>query len=212
LLEVGTGFHMELSGRDNIFMNGALLGMSRREIRRRFDEIVAFAETEAFIDVPVKHYSTGMYLRLAFAVAAHLDPEILIVDEVLAVGDVQFQRKCLGKMEDVAKNGGRTILFVSHRMDAIQRLCSRCALLQDGRLAAYGDTADVVASYLAGSSQSAPPRAWLDLTTAERVGTGEARFVGAWHGGVATDHAGTPWSDGSLEFRLAISSNTARTV
>src|SRR6266478_636505 len=120
LLEVGTGFHPELTGRENIFLNGAILGMTRREIARKFDEIVAFAEVEKFLDTPVKRYSSGMYVRLAFAVAAHLEPEILIVDEVLAVGDVRFQKKCLGKMQDVSKNQGRTVLFVSHNMDAIQ--------------------------------------------------------------------------------------------
>src|SRR5204862_436928 len=134
LLEVGTGFHPELSGRENIFLNGAVLGMTRAEIRRKFDEIVAFAEVEKFLDTPVKHYSSGMYVRLAFAVAAHLEPEILIVDEVLAVGDSQFQKKCLGKMEDVSKNDGRTVLFVSHNMAAIQNLCNKAALLSFGQL------------------------------------------------------------------------------
>ncbi|MCS6977055.1 MAG: ABC transporter ATP-binding protein, partial [Gemmatales bacterium] len=124
LLEVGTGFHPELTGRDNIFLNGAILGMSRREIAAKFDAIVSFAELERFLDTPVKHYSSGMYMRLAFAVAAHLDPEILVVDEVLAVGDAQFQKKCLGKMGEVAR-GGRTVLFVSHNMGAVQKLCSR---------------------------------------------------------------------------------------
>lgn len=132
LLEVGTGFHPELSGRDNIFLNGTLLGMKRSEIMRQFDEIVAFAEIEKFIDTPVKHYSSGMYLRLAFAVAAHLQPEILIVDEVLAVGDVSFQRKCLDKMDDVSHQG-RTVLFVSHNMPAVTRLCPRTILLDKGR-------------------------------------------------------------------------------
>src|SRR6185295_3129224 len=126
LLEVGTGFHPELTGRENVFLNGAILGMSREEIKRKFDEIVAFAEVEKFLDTPVKRYSSGMYVRLAFAVAAHLEPEILIVDEVLAVGDIEFQRKCLGKMEDVASQQGRTVIFVSHQMAAIQNLCSRC--------------------------------------------------------------------------------------
>src|SRR5271154_5985489 len=122
LLEVGTGFHPELTGRENIFLNGAILGMTQREIRRKFDEIVAFAEVEKFLDTPVKHYSSGMYVRLAFAVAAHLEPEILIVDEVLAVGDMEFQKKCLGKMEQVTGKGGRTVLFVSHNMDLISKL------------------------------------------------------------------------------------------
>ena len=137
LLEVGTGFHPELTGRENIYLNGSILGMSRREIDRKFDEIVAFAEVEQFLDTPVKRYSSGMYVRLAFAVAAHLEPEILLVDEVLAVGDAQFQKKCLGKMDDIAK-GGRTVLFVSHQMSAVQRLCKQCLLLEKGRLKSFG--------------------------------------------------------------------------
>jgi len=148
LLEVGTGFHPELTGRENIFLNGAILGMRRAEIDARFDEIVAFAEVERFIDTQVKHYSSGMYLRLAFAVAAHLEPEILLVDEVLAVGDASFQRKCLGKMSDVA-HSGRTVLFVSHNMEAVQRLCPRTVWLDAGRVVADGDTGDVVSDYLA---------------------------------------------------------------
>src|SRR5213075_1253153 len=133
LLEVATGFHPELTGRENVYLNGSILGMDSRYIERRFDEIVAFAGIDRFLDTPVKHYSSGMYLRLAFAVAAHLEPEILLVDEVLAVGDAEFQRKCLGRMSDVAREG-RTILFVSHNMNAIQRLCSRCLLLEHGHL------------------------------------------------------------------------------
>ena len=146
LLEVGTGFHPELTGRENIFLNGAILGMSRREIRRKFDEIVAFAEVEQFLDTPVKRYSSGMYVRLAFAVAAHLEPEILIVDEVLAVGDAAFQRKCLGKMSDVAASG-RTVILVSHNMAAIQQLCSRALWLDEGGLRQAGSTAEVIAAY-----------------------------------------------------------------
>lgn len=134
LLEVGTGFHSELSGRENIYLNGAILGMSREEIKRKFDEIVAFAEVERFLDTPVKRYSSGMYVRLAFAVAAHLEPEILIVDEVLAVGDAQFQKKCLGKMEDVSNKEGRTVLFVSHNMGAVKQLCNRGILLREGQV------------------------------------------------------------------------------
>jgi lipopolysaccharide transport system ATP-binding protein len=145
LLEVGTGFHPELSGRENIFLNGAILGMTKAEIKSKFDEIVAFSEVEKFLDTPVKHYSSGMYVRLAFAVAAHLDPEILIVDEVLAVGDAQFQKKCLGKMKDVA-GAGRTVLFVSHNMAAVGALCSRAVLLKAGRVEKT-DTADNVISY-----------------------------------------------------------------
>jgi lipopolysaccharide transport system ATP-binding protein len=147
LLEVGTGFHPELTGRENIYMNGAILGMTRKEIDRKFDEIVAFSEIGKFIDTVVKHYSSGMYVRLAFAVAAHLDPEILLVDEVLAVGDVAFQKKCLGKMGDVAK-AGRTVLFVSHNMAVIQTLCSRGICLRSGGVVADGPITDVVQEYL----------------------------------------------------------------
>ncbi|NJL29879.1 MAG: ABC transporter ATP-binding protein, partial [Thermoanaerobaculia bacterium] len=147
LLEVGTGFHPELTGRENVFLNGAILGMTRAEIRRRFDEIVAFAEIERFLDSPVKRYSSGMYVRLAFAVAAHLDPEILLVDEVLSVGDAGFQRKCLGKMDDAAR-GGRTILFVSHNLGVVERLCHRVVLLQDGRVERVGPPQEVIRHYL----------------------------------------------------------------
>ncbi len=155
LLEVGTGFHPDLTGRENIFLNGAILGMSRAEIRAKFDEIVAFAEIERFLDTPVKRYSSGMYVRLAFAVAAHLEPEILIVDEVLAVGDAQFQKKCLGKMQDVARGQGRTVLFVSHQIDAIRSLCSRCLLFASGRLAEDGSAGLVVTSYLSARTNDA---------------------------------------------------------
>lgn len=147
LLEVGTGFHSELSGRENIYLNGAILGMSREEIKRKFDEIVAFAEVEQFLDTPVKRYSSGMYVRLAFAVAAHLEPEILIVDEVLAVGDAQFQKKCLGKMEDVSTKEGRTVLFVSHNMGAISRLCNSAIWLNAGHVVGLGNAADVLHNY-----------------------------------------------------------------
>jgi len=154
LLEVGTGFHPELTGRENIYLNGAILGMSRAEIASKFDEIVAFSEVENFLDTPVKRYSSGMYTRLAFAVAAHLESEILIVDEVLAVGDAAFQRKCLGKMESVASEG-RTVLFVSHQMDAVQRLCNKGILLDKGTVVATGAMRDVVETYLQLNTQSA---------------------------------------------------------
>lgn len=147
LLEVGTGFHPELNGLENIYLSGTILGMSRSEVRRRLDEIVEFSELTRFLDTPVKHYSSGMLMRLAFSVAAHLEPEILLVDEVLAVGDAEFQRKCLGKMDDVA-HSGRTVVFVSHNMGAIQRLCNRCLLLEGGRLVADGDPMDVTRRYL----------------------------------------------------------------
>jgi lipopolysaccharide transport system ATP-binding protein len=212
LLEVGTGFHMELTGRENIFMNGALLGLSRREIRHRFDEIVAFAETEAFIDTPVKHYSSGMYMRLAFAVAAHLEPDILIVDEVLAVGDVQFQKKCLGKMREVSKSQGRTVLFVSHNMGAIQQLCSRCVLFDRGRLAAAGPPSEIVAAYLSRGSCGAQPLQWIDVSRLDRVGTGEARFTAASYSGMDAQSGFKPYPDGPFEVRLAISSDSPRTI
>src|SRR5262249_21094663 len=153
LLEVGTGFHPELTGRENIFLNGAILGMTRREIAGKFDAIVAFAEVNRFIDTAVKYYSSGMYVRLAFAVAAHLEPEILVVDEVLSVGDARFQQKCLGKMDDVAK-GGRTVLFVSHNMAAVQRLATSALLLERGRLKASGHVRSMVAHYLSGGTHA----------------------------------------------------------
>lgn len=148
LLEVGTGFHPELTGRENIYLNGAILGMTRAEIRKKFDEIVAFAEVEQFLDTPVKRYSSGMYVRLAFAVAAHLEPEILIVDEVLAVGDAEFQKKCLGKIDEVSHREGRTVLFVSHHMEAVMKLCDRGIVLGGGRITGVGEPAEVVSRYL----------------------------------------------------------------
>lgn len=173
LLEVGTGFHPELTGRENIFLNGAILGMGRREIKRKFDEIVAFAETEKFLDTPVKRYSSGMYVRLAFAVAAHLEPEILVVDEVLAVGDAQFQKKCLGKMGEVA-GSGRTVLFVSHNMAAIQALCKKAFLLEQGRLLQSGSVADVLSTYMQRISPSAA-RPLSERT--DRKGDGKVRLT-----------------------------------
>jgi lipopolysaccharide transport system ATP-binding protein len=165
LLEVGTGFHMELSGRENVYLNGAILGMRKSEIDRKFDEIVDFAEMERFIDTPVKHYSSGMQLRLAFAVAAHLEPEILLIDEVLAVGDARFQKKCLSKMKDVGQHG-RTVLFVSHNMPAVTRLCNRCLLLEGGRLVKDGPSHEVVSAYLHADSGSTGLREWTDPKTA----------------------------------------------
>ncbi|MFK0733808.1 MAG: ABC transporter ATP-binding protein [Gloeotrichia echinulata GP01] len=174
LLEVGTGFHPELTGRENIYLNGAILGMSKEEIKRKFDEIVAFAEIEKFLDTPVKRYSSGMYVRLAFAVAAHLEPEILIVDEVLAVGDAQFQKKCLGKMEDVGKEG-RTVLFVSHNMSTIQKLCSTGIFLQSGKILVQGITEKVVDSYLDAIKQNI--RAGNLQERKDRQGTGRVRII-----------------------------------
>ena len=167
LLEVGTGFHPELTGRENIFLNGTILGMSRVEIRRRFDEIIAFSEIEKFLDTPVKRYSSGMYVRLAFAVAAHLDPEILIVDEVLAVGDAQFQKKCLGKMEEAGREG-RTILFVSHNLTAIRKLCTRAILLSQGDLAADGAPKAVIAEYTGETEGVVLSRRWPNESDAPR--------------------------------------------
>ena len=168
LLEVGTGFHPELTGRENIFMNGAILGMRRAEILSRFDEIVAFSEIEKFLDTPVKHYSSGMYVRLAFSVAAHLDPEVLVVDEVLAVGDMAFQKKCLGKMSEVSQ-GGRTVLFVSHNMAAVENLCSRGLVLSRGKLAFDGAGKDAVEFYLKSVSGAGTSGHVIDLKSAPRV-------------------------------------------
>jgi lipopolysaccharide transport system ATP-binding protein len=161
LLEVGTGFHSELTGRENIFLNGAVLGMRKHEIERRFAEIVAFAETEQFLDTPVKHYSSGMLVRLAFAVAAHLEPEIMIIDEVLAVGDITFQKKCLGKMNEVAK-AGRTILFVSHDLNAVNGLCERAILLNEGSVIKSGPTVEVTAYYLNQANRLYSPITWVN--------------------------------------------------
>jgi lipopolysaccharide transport system ATP-binding protein len=173
LLEVGTGFHPELTGRENIFLNGAILGMHRSEIRKKFDEIVAFAEIEKFLDTPVKRYSSGMYVRLAFAVAAHLEPEILIVDEVLAVGDAEFQKKCLGKMGEVAK-GGRTIIFVSHDMRNITRLCDKGLLLESGKIECQGEMNFVVGRYL---QEEIPESGYTALSNyPDRTGSGDALF------------------------------------
>jgi lipopolysaccharide transport system ATP-binding protein len=174
LLEVGTGFHPELTGRENVYLNGSILGMSRREVQRKFDEIVQFAEVERFLDTPVKRYSSGMYVRLAFAVAAHLEPEILIVDEVLAVGDMTFQKKCLGKMNDVSRHG-RTILFVSHNMLAVKSLCTRAILLEQGRVRLDGDVDEVVDLYLDGGSRVVRNGEITDDFPRYPDSTGEAR-------------------------------------
>lgn len=166
LLEVGTGFHPELTGRENIFLNGAILGMTRKEIASKFDEIVAFSGIDKFLDTPVKYYSSGMYVRLAFSVAAHMEPDILLVDEVLAVGDAEFQKKCLGKMEEVTHSKGRTILFVSHNMAAIEQLCKKAIYLKNGRIEMIGNTSDVIEKYLGNdkiqASTAFPPHAEKD--------------------------------------------------
>lgn len=188
LLEVGTGFHPELTGRENIYLNGSILGMSRVEIKKKFDEIVAFAEVERFLDTPVKRYSSGMYVRLAFAVAAHLEPEILIVDEVLAVGDATFQKKCLGKMGDVATKEGRTVLFVSHSMQAIAQLTKRCVLLSKGNVQFDGNTDQAIAQYLAGHKEEAEQIAYYQAPAGKtgnhlawaRVHTSEGEGLHCW--------------------------------
>lgn len=182
LLEVGTGFHPELSGRENIYLNGAILGMSRAEITRKFDEIVAFAEVERFLDTQVKHYSSGMYVRLAFSVAAHLEPEILIVDEVLAVGDAQFQKKCLGKMGEVARESGRTVLFVSHNTSALQAICRTGLWLQAGRAVQAGPINDCLSGYLASGAEAAvftpanPQKPHITSVTVDRAALAAGRL------------------------------------
>ena len=212
LLEVGTGFHPELTGRENIFMNGAVLGMRKAEIVRRFDEIVAFADIGPFLDTPVKRYSSGMQVRLAFAVAAHLEPEVLIVDEVLAVGDAEFQKKCLGKMREASRGEGRTVLFVSHSMDVVQRLCARTMLLERRRTAAVGETRSVVAEYLLRTQAPSSPGAWIDVSRVERSGTGVARCVAAQYRSDLDEAGGQPYPDGPLTVGLAIRVLSACTV
>jgi lipopolysaccharide transport system ATP-binding protein len=176
LLEVGTGFHPELTGRENVYLYGVILGMKRAEIERKFDEIVAFAEVEKFLDTPVKHYSSGMYLRLAFAVAAHLEPEILLVDEVLAVGDARFQKKCVTKMEEVG-HAGRTVLFVSHDMSAVMRLCRRVILLEEGRMCGDGPAHEVARVYLNGGLGTTAVREWADSAKAPGGAVARLRAV-----------------------------------
>ncbi|MBK9712998.1 MAG: ATP-binding cassette domain-containing protein [Kouleothrix sp.] len=202
LLEVGTGFHPELTGQENIFLNGTILGMKRAEIERKFDEIVAFAEVERFIDTPVKHYSSGMYLRLAFAVAAHLDPEILIVDEVLAVGDAQFQKKCLGKMEDVARQG-RTVLFVSHNMAAIRTLCTDAILLRAGQIELAGPTEQVISHYLVASAEDLSTSVELPRSGPGAAGQATRLGFGTIDGRPQAEfRLGEPWRL-TLEFELS---------
>ncbi len=203
LLEVGTGFHPELSGRENIFLNGSILGMSRREIKAKFDEIIAFADLDQFLDTPVKRYSSGMFVRLAFAVAAHLQPEVLIVDEVLAVGDAQFQKKCLGKMRDVSQEG-RTVLFVSHDMTAMRRLCNRAVLMSKGQVSMVGPTADVVSEYLARESVLTPAGRSVDLSAARRKGNMEARITSMVFDGGGIDDRNEVISGGPLRVRMMV--------
>jgi len=215
LLEVGTGFHPELTGRENIFLNGAILGMTRAEIRRKFDEIVAFAEIERFLDTPVKRYSSGMYVRLAFAVAAHLEPEILIVDEVLAVGDVEFQKKCLGKMQDVA-SGGRTVLFVSHNMGAVQRLCSQGIFLEDGTVKLQSDNIDTCIAAYAHTRKDRLSSVWVNSGDEYRNGVfipeslcligknGAPQAQSIYEEGCTVEFTGTLFVD-DTDFAVAIS-------
>jgi ABC-type polysaccharide/polyol phosphate transport system ATPase subunit len=212
LLEAGTGFHSELSGRENVYMSGAILGMRKAEIERKFDEIVAFADIGPFLDTPVKRYSSGMQVRLAFAVAAHLEPEVLIMDEVLAVGDAEFQRKCLGRIQDVSRNDGRTVLFVSHNMDAIQRLCTRAILLEGGRVAAEGATAGIVAKYLARATGDSSARAWIDLSGVDREGSGVARTVRARYWSDLEAAGERPYPDGPLTVSLTVEATAPCTI
>lgn len=186
LLEVGTGFHPELTGRENIFLNGAILGMTKAEIKQKFDEIVTFAEVEKFIDTPVKRYSSGMYVRLAFAVAAHLEPEILIVDEVLAVGDAEFQKKCLGKMDNVAHEG-RTVLFVSHNMQAMTRLCREGIYLDQGRISLKGNIYGVTSQYLQSGLGITGERLWPESNSAPGDGVARLKAVRVISEGMVTD-------------------------
>ncbi|HVB37924.1 MAG TPA: ABC transporter ATP-binding protein, partial [Vicinamibacterales bacterium] len=208
LLEVGTGFHADLTGRENTYLNGAILGMRKAEIARKFDEIVAFAEIERFIDTPVKHYSSGMYMRLAFAVAAHLDTEILLVDEVLAVGDLAFQRKCLGKMDDVARHG-RTVLFVSHNMEAVQRMCPRGLWIEHGRLAAIGPIGEVVAQYRAAHYEASGGLGRFDPRS--RSGTGWARVTDLALVDATSTRVGATPADCDLRFRIDLDLTDAAT-
>jgi lipopolysaccharide transport system ATP-binding protein len=212
LLEVGTGFHLELNGRDNVYLNGGVLGMTRSEVARKFDEIVEFAGVERFLDTPVKRYSSGMLVRLGFAVAAHLEPEILIVDEVLAVGDAEFQRKCLGKIDDVAREG-RTVLFVSHNMNAVQRLCPRSLALTQGRLVRDGETREVVDWYLSAASRSGAAGGWVEAAQFPREGgTGGVRVASiacTGPGGASDFH---PYTDGPLTVKLLLESETEQRI
>ena len=204
LLEVGTGFHGDLSGRENIYLNGSILGMSKQEIDKKFDEIVAFAEVEKFLDTPVKRYSSGMYVRLAFAVAAHLEPEILIVDEVLAVGDIAFQKKCMGKMKDVSRNEGRTILFVSHNMAAIQNICDKCIYMKNGELIEYGATELVIPKYLLSSQASST----VELSDrSDRMGNGAVRFQAINYKDAAGNNIDNAQCGSALNMELTLLAN-----
>lgn len=212
LLEVGTGFHPELTGRENVYLNGSILGMRRAEIDRKFDAIVDFAEIEQFIDTPVKHYSSGMYVRLAFSVAAHLEPEILLIDEVLAVGDVGFQKKSLGKMENISQQG-RTVIFVSHNMNALQRLCPQSILLDKGRLITQDKTSNVIERYLAAvSSNSSGPNQVIDLSEQKRDGTGNVRFSSVCFSGDKQSLNFHPYTNGPMEVSIELNAKSSCSV
>jgi lipopolysaccharide transport system ATP-binding protein len=227
LLEVGTGFHPELTGRNNIYLNGHILGMTKQEIDSKFDEIVAFSGVERYIDTPVKRYSSGMYVRLAFAVAAHLEPEILIIDEVLAVGDAEFQKKCLGKMQDVSRNDGRTVLFVSHNMGAVQDLCSKGLLMQRGTVETSGSISSVIASYLnifkstnfktelAKRSDREGNRncTFTSYTLLDEVGIEVERFLSGQNGAIALHFTvNFPQNVHTLHFSIRVSDDTDNTI
>jgi lipopolysaccharide transport system ATP-binding protein len=202
LLEVGTGFHPELTGRENVYLNGSILGMRRAEIDRKFDEIVDFAEIDQFVDTPVKFYSSGMYVRLAFSVAAHLEPEILLIDEVLAVGDVGFQKKSLGKMESVSQQG-RTVIFVSHNMNALQRLCPQSILLNRGRLVTQANTNEVIEQYLSDvSTKTSGPQQNINLSEHKRDGTGKVQFESICYFGDRQTLNYYPYTNGPLEISM----------
>ena len=207
LLEVGTGFHPELSGRENIYLNGTILGMTRAEIARKFDEIVAFAEVEQFIDTPVKRYSSGMYVRLAFAIAAHLDPEILIIDEVLAVGDARFQLKCINRMQEISRSDGRTILIVSHQLDTVLRLCTKGVLLEAGEVKAIGTPNEIIPSYYRENDAVLNPTLALDLSQRPRHGgSGTARFTSFSYEIVSAPTLNCPYPGCTLRFTVKIHS------
>lgn len=204
LLEVGAGFHGDLSGRDNVYLSGAILGMTRAELDQRFDEIVDFAEIGRFIDMPVKHYSSGMYVRLAFAVAAHLAPDILILDEVLSVGDSRFQRKSFSKVESIVTDKGRTVLFVSHNMDSVMTLCNRCMWLDRGRLKAFGDPAKVVSDYLSSVGGVSMAGDIVDVRPAARTGSLLAKFVSVAYSSGDDASSQQPYTNGPVRFALTI--------
>lgn len=207
LLEVGTGFHPELTGRENIFLNGAILGMTKQEIRSKFDEIVDFAGIERYVDTPVKRYSSGMYVRLAFAVAAHLEPEILIVDEVLAVGDAEFQKKAIGKMKDVSEKGGRTVLFVSHNMAAVQNLCNKTMLLKNGKVEYYNNTYETINYYLCHVKRNAEKTL---IEIGERKGSGKVQLSEILGYNKLNEQQSVFLCGDQIEFKIRINSNERR--